>query len=137
MRSPPRALRPARAGPAAAAQQRCIDTLTATANADGSITLAWTSLPNVTGYQVIVGVGGSFTPLTPQVPPSATTFTYTGSTPGTTSTFAVVAMNSGTGQQVGNYCQVEVTSVPFFPGVLGLALAGLGGVACYALLRRT
>jgi hypothetical protein len=126
------------AAPPAAAQERCIPGLEATSNQDGSITLRWPPLPNATAYQVLVRPqGGGFTPLSPQVPPSASSFTYQPAVAADSYEFAVVALRGGS-NQIGSYCHAVVARVPFFPtwtaSVLGLGGA-LGGVSLLARRR--
>jgi hypothetical protein len=113
----------------------CIPSLVAEANADGSITLFWFAISNVTGYQVVVQGGeGEAVPLTPQVTPASTTFTYDQSVPGLAYTFTVVAVNDGT--EVARFCPLEVTAVPELPTPLAVALLAAGGAAAFASMRR-
>lgn len=110
--------------------------LAAGANGDASITLTWPSVAGATAYQVVVRANGAdWTPLAPQVPPSATVFTDSGSVSGRTYSFVVVPM-SGPSQQMTSSCPVTVTAIPFVPSPLVAALALPGAVGAFALLRR-
>jgi hypothetical protein len=87
----------------------CLPALGLQDNGDGSFTLAWQAIANATAYQVAVRQGeGDWVPLTPQVPPSATQFTYQGQA-GVTYHFSVVALHGGSNPIV-TFCTVSNAS---------------------------
>ena len=98
------------AAPAAPAQQDCLAGLAVTADIDGTILVDWPAVANATAYQVVARAGDEapWTPLAPQVPASASAFTYHPATAGIVYDFVVVPL-SGPSQPMGSFCQVSAT----------------------------
>jgi hypothetical protein len=102
----------------------CLPALTMADNGDGTFTLTWLAIDNATAYQVLVRpAGGDWTPLSPQVPPSSTTFTYQGQAGGVYH-FAVVALHGGSTPIV-TFC--TVSNAPEPPCPTGLTAARVEG----------
>lgn len=123
--------------PAAATGDACLPGLSAYAD-NGSVTLTWPDVADATAYQVAVRpAGGDFAPLSPQVPASGHSFTYTPAVPADSYEFGVVALHGGS-NPIGSFCTVTVTRIPFFPtwtaSVVGLV--GALGTASFILGRR-
>jgi hypothetical protein len=112
--------------PAAVATEPCLPGLRAYTDGDGSITLSWPPVANATAYQVMERPeGGDFTPLSPQAPAGASSFTYVPQVAADSYTFVVVALHGGS-NPIGTFCEAVVARIPFFPTWTG-AVAGLGG----------
>ncbi|HUR64411.1 MAG TPA: hypothetical protein VM241_08015 [Candidatus Thermoplasmatota archaeon] len=122
---------------AVATQEPCLPGLRAYTDGDGSITLSWPPVANATAYQVMERPeGGDFTPLSPQAPAGASSFTYVPQVAADSYTFVVVALHGGS-NPIATFCEAVVARIPFFPTWTG-AVAGLGGALAGVsfLLRR-
>ncbi|MHB8604044.1 MAG: fibronectin type III domain-containing protein [Thermoplasmatota archaeon] len=115
---------------------RCMPGLLAHANADGSITLSWPPLANITAWQVIVREdGGTWYPITPQVTAGADSYTYSASVAGHSYEFSVVAL-LGPSQQYGEFCHAFIDAIPFFPSAGAFALGTVGALGGVLLVFR-
>jgi hypothetical protein len=70
-----------------------------------SVTMAWDTVPNATGYRLMVNGGTTY------MPGTATTYTLTGLTAGSTSTVQVQALYSGTGSYTSSDYSDSVNAV--------------------------
>lgn len=123
----------------AGAGSRCRDGLTATANDDASITIRWPPQPTVDSYEVEVasydearGVG--MADLFHLVGWETDEHVVRQLTPGEVYTVTVRITEDGV--DLGPFCPVEVTAIPFAPTELGMLALGAGGPLAYAAARR-
>lgn len=111
----------------------CPTNLTAQAMEDGSVKLSWGASPNATAYEIHRATGGNMTHIATVTAPT-TLFSDVTSVPGTTYTYRVTATN---GFETSSDCPaVQVTAVPVFPSIVAGALALLGAVGVFLVLRR-
>ncbi|MCA1819809.1 MAG: hypothetical protein ABR562_09060 [Thermoplasmatota archaeon] len=142
------------AAPAAAEERSCMPGLTATADADGSVTLHWTPVDaaGVTGYQVAFRpAGGDWFPVSPQSSAASGSWTDEGAIGNVTYEYLVVAMMDGT--EYGTYCSAtatalgvppptphasEASAIPYLPSAvaLGAAVAGTAFATVFMVRRK-
>jgi len=105
-------------GAAATGQGPCLPALTLTDEGNGSLRLDWLAIDNATAYQVLVRTDtGDWFPISPQTPPSSTTYTYQGQA-NVTYHFAVVALQGGS-NPIATFCTVSnATTAPPCPANL-------------------
>ena len=104
-----------------------------TAVEDTTITVAWTAVADADSYNVYRAVGaGEFDLLATT---AALSIVDTDTTVGETYTYVVRAVVDGV-ESEGPCGENEVTAIPFFPTEAGFAMAGLGSLGIYALVRR-
>lgn len=117
--------------PTPPANHECPTDLTARANDDKTVTLRWTGASGAE-YRVYRSTDGG--PFTLMATPSGTTWSDLGTEGGVTYAYKVSAVAGGVESK--GCSVVEVTAIPFFPGLVVGALALVGGVGGFVLLRR-
>jgi hypothetical protein len=114
--------------------QDCNDPVSAHANRDGSVTVNWDAMPGSFGYQVGRQADGE--PNNPGygiVVAPETTFHDSNTTVGVAYTYTVIGVGA---EEVTGCGKATVTAIPLFPTPLAGALALLGGVGAFVVLRR-
>lgn len=110
----------------------CPPGLTAVAPGDGGVELSWSVVADATGYNVYRAVGSGDFEFLANV--NATSYTDADTEGGVTYSYYVAAV---VGEVESVDCEaVTITTVPFFGGLALTALAGLGAVAAYVVMRR-
>lgn len=110
----------------------CVEGVSATARPDGSIRVAWDAFPDAEYYVIDRSVGGSAYAMgyaTVHAP--GTAFIDTNTTEGEVYQYRVRADFSAQ-----DCAGVQATAVPFFSGPLIGAVAVLGGVGAYVVIRQ-
>lgn len=114
----------------------CPGNVTAVATGNNTIRLTWEPSPNASQYRVSRAEGsGPFVDTHAIILAPDTTFEDTVLSHGVTYRYRVIAENAA-GSSVG-CSEVEATAIPEFPTLAVGAIALVGGVAAYAMLRRT
>lgn len=112
----------------------CPTGLSATANDDGSITLAFTAAPGSDGTNVYRALGDGDFEYLATVGPDVGTYTDTGSVAGNAYAYTVTGLF---GDQESTDCPiVEVTAIPVFPSAVAAGLAASLGLAAYVVAMR-
>ncbi|MCA1818748.1 MAG: fibronectin type III domain-containing protein, partial [Halobacteriales archaeon] len=112
----------------------CPSDVSATANADGSITIGFTAAPGSDGTNVYrLDADGDFQ-LLATVSANETSYTDTNTTAGSAYTYAVTALY---GDRESQECPVvEASAIPEFPTAVAVGLAASCGLLAYAFVRR-
>ncbi len=108
----------------------CADGLHAVAENDGSITLRWTSPVEDVVIQREAAGGNGFHTIARVA--DGTSFTDSSVAEGDTVRYRVAAADA----DASTCTAIEVTAIPFFPGALGVLVAGLGAVGAMGVARR-
>lgn len=107
--------------------------LTATANADGSISLNWTDVGEAADeYNIYRSAGGGALVFLDST--SDTTYTDESTTVGVSYTYAITIVKDGRESEI--CARAQATAIPFFGAPILAALALAGSVGAFAVLRR-